>query len=164
MTDDLLYPCGVDCLGVALKVETSPFVRMPYQTRPILRSDDTVEGAFEHGNLAKLMPWLVDAVVLLPAGAGCKFIVRPDRPFRVDMVHAVGPCELLEVEYLGEQFLPHAAAFGARRWVYVSKIIQPGQDLVCQLFCVPGLFMLADKEQGPDTVLVTSGQPVGGPR
>jgi len=74
---------------------------------------------------------------------------------------AVGPCELLGVEYLGEQFLPHAAEFGARRWVYVSKAIEPGQDLICQLFCTPGLFMLRGNEQGPPSVLVTSGRRAG---
>lgn len=164
MTDDPLYPCGVDCLGVAVKPDRQDRKRFgdgrPYHTDMRVDVQPTGE-ALEGESLTKLMPWLVDAVVLLPAGAGCKFIIRPDRAFRVDTVHAVGPCELLSVDYLGQQFLPHEGQFGARRWVFVSHIIQPGQDLVCQLFCTPGLFMLHAGEQGPPSVLVTSGRAHG---
>jgi hypothetical protein len=133
MTDLILYPCGVDLIGVALRDEhgdQSVFKLAEQQFRP------------PYHEYTKVMPYVISWTELIGAGFTCKIVVRPSRTFRLETVHATGPCELLSVRLCGQEIAPRETERGHRRWAYVQRMCQVGQDIKCTIFCVPGLFML----------------------
>jgi hypothetical protein len=129
MTDRLLYPCGVDLIGEALRS----------------RARDS-----------RVFPYVMSQTYLLAPKYSLRIVVRPAVAFRIDTVHAIGPCELISIQYLNVEFCQHIKQ-GAQRWAYVNKVVEPAQQCEVVIRCIPELFMLPVEGEENCTVF-TSGQ------
>lgn len=110
---DYLYPCGFAAIGFQI---------------------------IDNEHAGRVENYFSTETVMLKSGVTQRHAFTVDRPIRIDLIAAMGPCCITKVQ-MGINTIPtgmHA------RLVMVKQTVTPGYQVQIEFECRPELFMLRD--------------------